>query len=59
MKQAIDDLIRFGFYCNECGKIEDDYKDMREHVRKMHNDLVTDSARHKQAKEALQEARKQ
>lgn len=50
---AIDDLIKCGFFCTVCGKIAEQYPDIKEHVRQFHNEIVTDSPRHKKAKELI------
>lgn len=46
-ERHIDTVISIGYACAHCLIFKKVYADMHEHVRTMHNELVTNCARHK------------
>ncbi len=49
--RRISDLAVVGYRCKECEHFKKDYRDIGEHIRTFHNEKVTQSPRHKVAKE--------
>ncbi|MEW5840711.1 MAG: C2H2-type zinc finger protein [Thermoproteota archaeon] len=53
-ERHISDLALVGYSCQDCGRFTRQYNEAKEHVRTMHNELVTNSPRHKLAREVRQ-----
>lgn len=50
-EKHIDQVISVGYACSQCLIFKTLYPEIKEHVRTMHNELVTNCARHKSARE--------